>query len=107
MVTIQNEYSLLCRLFDTDLAELSANEDVKLLAYSPLATGILTGKYHGGLDRARTAVRMSLNKGLGGRVDAAGLGGDRGLSRHRRARTGSTRCTWRCAGPPTGRSWAR
>ncbi|HCQ66242.1 MAG TPA: aldo/keto reductase [Rhodobacteraceae bacterium] len=67
MVTIQNEYSLLCRLFDTDLAEVSANEDVKLLAYSPLATGILTGKYHGGLTVPHGS-RMSLNKGLGGRA---------------------------------------
>ena len=32
--TIQNEYSLLCRLYDTDLAELSLNEDVGLLAFS-------------------------------------------------------------------------
>ena len=67
MVTIQNEYSLLCRLYDTDLAEVSANEDVKLLAYSPLATGILTGKYHGGLTIPHGS-RMSLSKELGGRV---------------------------------------
>ena len=46
--TIQNEYSLLYRTHDLDLAELSANEDVGLLAYSPLGTGLLTGKYMGG-----------------------------------------------------------
>ena len=45
VATIQNEYSLLCRLYDTDLAELSANEDVGLITFSPLATGLLTGKY--------------------------------------------------------------
>lgn len=67
VVTIQNEYSLLCRHYDTDLAELSANEDVKLLAYSPLATGILTGKYHGGTE-VPAGSRMSLNAKLGGRV---------------------------------------
>ena len=67
VVTIQNEYSLMCRLYDLDLAELSANEDVKLLAYSPLATGILTGKYHGG-KTIPIGSRMSLNKNLGGRV---------------------------------------
>ena len=67
MVTIQNEYSLLCRLFDTDLAELSANDDVKLLSYSPLACGILTGKYHGGLTVPHGS-RMSLNKEMGGRT---------------------------------------
>ncbi len=67
VVTIQNEYSLLCRLYDTDLAELSANEDVKLLAYSPLATGVLTGKYHGGTVVPEGS-RLSINGDLGGRV---------------------------------------
>ncbi len=46
-VTIQNEYSLLCRQFDTDLAEYSLNENVGLMAYAPLAMGLLTGKYQG------------------------------------------------------------
>jgi len=45
MASIQNEYSLMCRIFDTDLAELSHNENVGLLSFSPLATGILSGKY--------------------------------------------------------------
>ncbi|MDP2064311.1 MAG: aldo/keto reductase [Phaeovulum sp.] len=44
-ISIQNEYSLLCRAYDTDLAELGVNEAVTLLAYSPLAAGLLTGKY--------------------------------------------------------------
>ncbi|MEM1273385.1 MAG: aldo/keto reductase [Pseudomonadota bacterium] len=48
VASIQNEYSLLYRTYDTDLAELAVNEDVLLLAYSPLAVGILTGKYQGG-----------------------------------------------------------
>ena len=48
VASIQNEYSLLCRLYDTDLAELSVNEDVGLLAFSPLAAGLLTGKYQDG-----------------------------------------------------------
>lgn len=43
--SVQNEYSLLCRLFDTDLAEVAHHEDVGLLAWSPLAMGILSGKY--------------------------------------------------------------
>ncbi len=46
-VSLQNEYSLLCRLYDTDLAELGHNEKVTLLAFSPLAAGMLTGKYRG------------------------------------------------------------
>ena len=43
--SVQNEYSLLCRLFDTDLAEVAHHENVGLLAWSPLAMGILSGKY--------------------------------------------------------------
>jgi len=47
--SIQNEYSVLCRLpFDGDLAELCHNEAVTLLAFSPLATGFVTGKYLNG-----------------------------------------------------------
>ncbi len=45
VASIQNEYSLLCRLFDTDLAETCYHENIKLLAYSPLAGGMITGKY--------------------------------------------------------------
>lgn len=46
IASIQNEYSALCRMpYDADLAELGHNEDVTLLAFSPLATGFVTGKY--------------------------------------------------------------
>ncbi len=45
IASIQNEYSLMCRLFDNDFNELSINENIPLLAYSPLARGLLTGKY--------------------------------------------------------------
>ena len=45
LASIQNEYSLLCRLYDLDMAELSHHENIHLLAYSPLAGGFLTGKY--------------------------------------------------------------
>lgn len=48
MVSIQNEYNLLNRHFDLDLAEVSLAESVGLLAWSPLATGMLLGKYLGG-----------------------------------------------------------
>lgn len=66
-VSVQNEYSLLCRLFDTDLAELCALEDVPLLAFSPLAAGLLTGKYAGDVipEGSRRAVGSA---DLGGRV---------------------------------------
>ena len=46
IASIQNEYSVLCRMpYDGDMAELGFNEDVTLLAFSPLATGFVTGKY--------------------------------------------------------------
>jgi len=48
MASIQNEYSLLCRMYDTDMAEMTHHEDVGLLSFSPLATGYLTGKYRNG-----------------------------------------------------------
>ena len=48
MASVQNEYSLLCRLYDTDMAEMAVNEDITLLSFSPLACGLLTGKYQDG-----------------------------------------------------------
>lgn len=45
VVSIQNAYSLLCRTFDAGLTEVCHLEDVSLLPYSPLAMGLLTGKY--------------------------------------------------------------
>ena len=65
MASIQNEYNLLYRGFDLDLAEVAHHEDVGLLAYSPLAAGLLTGKYLGG---ARPdGSRLTINGDLGGR----------------------------------------
>lgn len=46
--TIQNPYSLLNRLFEVNLAEVSIREKVGLLAYSPMAFGTLSGKYLNG-----------------------------------------------------------
>ena len=65
VASVQNEYSLLCRLFDTDMAETIHHEGAVLLAYSPLAAGLLTGKYQGGA--VPEGSRMSLNAELGGR----------------------------------------
>jgi aryl-alcohol dehydrogenase-like predicted oxidoreductase len=45
MITIQNAYSLLNRTFEGDLAEISHRENIGLLAYSPMAFGVLSGKY--------------------------------------------------------------
>jgi aryl-alcohol dehydrogenase-like predicted oxidoreductase len=47
-VSIQNGYNLVSRMFDGDLAEASFRLNVPLVAYSPLAMGLLTGKYRGG-----------------------------------------------------------
>jgi aryl-alcohol dehydrogenase-like predicted oxidoreductase len=71
VVAVQNEYSLLCRLYDTDMAEMAVNEEVVCLAYSPLAAGILTGKYAGGA--VPKASRGDLNPGLSGRMTARAL----------------------------------
>ena len=65
VASMQNEYSLLARMYDTDMSEVSIHEDVLLLSYSPLATGLLTGKYRNGA--VPEASRMSLVPGLSGR----------------------------------------
>ncbi|MGV8987911.1 MAG: aldo/keto reductase [Cypionkella sp.] len=66
VASVQNEYSLLCRQFDTDWAELSVMENIPLLAFSPLACGILSGKYQGDVTPAGS--RRSLNPALSGRM---------------------------------------
>jgi len=48
IATIQNPYSLLNRSFEIGLAEVAVREEVGLMAHSPLAMGVLTGKYLGG-----------------------------------------------------------
>ena len=65
VASIQNEYSLMCRYFDTDLAEACLNEDVGLLSYTTLAAGLLTGKYQNG--QIPEGSRMAINGDLGGR----------------------------------------
>ena len=62
LVSVQNEYSLLRRIFDHDLAEISHHENVGLLAYSPLAAGLLTGKYFDGATPAGS--RKDYQKGM-------------------------------------------
>lgn len=66
MVTVQNEYSVLCRQFDTDWAEFSVMENMPLLAFSPLAAGLLSGKYAGGVTPEGS--RRSHTPDLGGRI---------------------------------------
>jgi aryl-alcohol dehydrogenase-like predicted oxidoreductase len=47
-VCVQNLYNLLERDFETGLAEVCLEEEVAMVAYSPLAMGVLSGKYSGG-----------------------------------------------------------
>ena len=62
-VTLQNSYSLVSRSADNDLAEVLFRERMSLLAYSPLAGGMLSGKY---LDGAKPPnARYALFDGLG------------------------------------------
>lgn len=57
-VSVQNPYNLLMRTYEVGCAEVSIREDMGLLAYSPLAMGVLSGKY---LDGARPAgARLTL-----------------------------------------------
>lgn len=51
-ITVQNPYSLLNRLYEVGMAEISHRENIGLLAYSPLGFGVLSGKY---LDGKRPA----------------------------------------------------
>lgn len=53
--SIQNPYSLLNRLFEVGNAEIAIREKAGLLAYSPMAFGLLSGKYHNGsnVDKGR------------------------------------------------------
>lgn len=46
-VSIQNPYNLLNRSFEVGMAEIAHREQAGLLAYSPLAFGMLSGKYLG------------------------------------------------------------
>ena len=57
-VSIQNPYNLLNRTFEVGLAEIAIREDCGLLAYSPLAFGMLSGKYEGGARPANARISL-------------------------------------------------
>ena len=65
-ISMQNEYSLMCRTADTDMAELCVNEDVGFLPFTPIAAGLLSGKY--GPDQIPPKTRRAAEPTLGGRV---------------------------------------
>lgn len=56
--TIQNAYSLLNRTFESDLAEISLRENLGLLAYSPMAFGVLSGKYLKGIAAENARLKL-------------------------------------------------
>lgn len=58
LVSIQNPYSLLNRSFEIGLAECAYREQVGLLAYSPLAFGMLSGKYENGARPANGRITL-------------------------------------------------
>jgi aryl-alcohol dehydrogenase-like predicted oxidoreductase len=64
VVSTQNAYNLLNRVFESGLAEVCHHERVALLAYSPLAFGHLTGKY---LDNSAATGRLTLWPNFGQR----------------------------------------
>ncbi|KAB8334357.1 NADP(H)-dependent aldo-keto reductase [Scytonema tolypothrichoides VB-61278] len=65
VISIQNAYNLLNRVFDSALAEVSRYTNVRLLAYSPLGFGLLSGKYTD--DQKPENTRLSLFQGFGQR----------------------------------------
>lgn len=57
-VSIQNPYNLLNRSFEVGLAEIAIREQCGLLAYSPLAFGMLSGKYENGARPANARITL-------------------------------------------------
>ena len=58
MITIQNAYSMLTRTFEGDLAEIAMREKIGLLAYSPMAFGVLSGKYIKGREAENSRLKL-------------------------------------------------
>jgi aryl-alcohol dehydrogenase-like predicted oxidoreductase len=67
-ISLQNAYNLTCRTFDSSgLSECCLQENISLLAYSPLAMGLLTGKY---IDMENSPPEARLNKYKGRYAEA-------------------------------------
>jgi aryl-alcohol dehydrogenase-like predicted oxidoreductase len=71
-VTLQNSYSLVSRGAEGDIAEALFRERMSLLAYSPLAGGLLSGKYLGGV--RPEGARFTVFDSLGARFKKAIVG---------------------------------
>lgn len=70
VLTIQNPYSLLNRLYEVGLSEIGMRSQVSLLPYSPLGFGVLSGKYLGGKapQKARITLFPNYNRYSGTRA---------------------------------------
>ena len=67
---MQNAYNLVNRTYETGSAEITLRENVSLLAYSPLAFGLLSGKY---LSNATAPGRLTLFPGFAQRYTKANV----------------------------------
>jgi aryl-alcohol dehydrogenase-like predicted oxidoreductase len=70
IISIQNAFSLTNRIFQINLAEACRFNNIGLLAYSPLAFGLLTGKYLEGIPEN---TRLALFQGFGQRYEKTNL----------------------------------
>ncbi|SFR53544.1 NADP(H)-dependent aldo-keto reductase [Thiomicrospira sp. ALE5] len=72
-VSVQNPYNLLNRSYEVGLAEIAYRENVGCLAYSPLAFGVLTGKYRQGQrpEHARVTLFPRFDRYFNPQADAA------------------------------------
>ncbi|MFH1518676.1 MAG: aldo/keto reductase, partial [Pseudomonadota bacterium] len=61
--TIQNNFSLNNRRFEDELANICKHENVSLIPYSPIAGGVLSGKYNGGSTPEGARFSSYINKG--------------------------------------------
>lgn len=61
-VSIQNPYSLLNRTFEVGLSEVCLRENIAVLPYSPLAFGLLSGKFHRGEDSPENRMHKYKNQ---------------------------------------------
>jgi aryl-alcohol dehydrogenase-like predicted oxidoreductase len=60
-LSIQNPYNLLNRSYEVGLSEISIRENISLLAYSPMAFGLLSGKFHKGIDTPNDRINQFKN----------------------------------------------
>jgi aryl-alcohol dehydrogenase-like predicted oxidoreductase len=73
MMSVQNPYNLLNRSYEIGLSEISIREECGLLAYSPLAFGVLSGKYLNGAQppKGRITLYARFQRYKGAKADAA------------------------------------